>query len=202
VQIWAERATPTTWHAGHIAERYGLFTLIALGESVLAASLAMQSALDTHGRDLGLVGLAVAGVVVVFSLWWLYFDQPPHDLLTSVRVSFLWGYGHYLVFSSAAAVGAGLAVAVDRETDSTELSGRAVGYAVALPVAIFLLSVWALQVRPHQRGVLGAAHPAVALVVLVTPFTAAPVHVTAALVAAVVAVTAVAGRERFTAPID
>ena len=35
VPIWGERAAGTTWHPGHIAERYGLFTLIVLGESVL-----------------------------------------------------------------------------------------------------------------------------------------------------------------------
>src|SRR5215217_6941744 len=45
VPIWAERAAPTTWHPRHIAERYGLFTLIVLGECVLSSTLAIQSAL-------------------------------------------------------------------------------------------------------------------------------------------------------------
>src|SRR5262245_62126289 len=36
VPVWAERASPTPWHPHHIAERYGLFTIIVLGESVLA----------------------------------------------------------------------------------------------------------------------------------------------------------------------
>src|SRR5262245_5976352 len=31
--MWAEKATPTTWHPHHITERYGLLTLIVLGES-------------------------------------------------------------------------------------------------------------------------------------------------------------------------
>jgi low temperature requirement protein LtrA len=38
VPVIAERAANTTWHPEHIAERYGLFTLIVLGESVLAAT--------------------------------------------------------------------------------------------------------------------------------------------------------------------
>ena len=42
-------------------------------------------------------------------MWWVYFDRPVHDLLTSVRKAFVWGYGHYFIFASAAAVGAGLA---------------------------------------------------------------------------------------------
>ena len=40
VPVWAERAAPTTWHPHHIAERYGLLTLIVLGESILAATVA------------------------------------------------------------------------------------------------------------------------------------------------------------------
>nr|WP_206681393.1 low temperature requirement protein A [Actinomadura sp. J1-007] len=41
VPRWAERTSPTTWHPHHIAERYGLFTIILFGESVLAASNAV-----------------------------------------------------------------------------------------------------------------------------------------------------------------
>ena len=46
VPVLAERVTATTWHPHHIAERYGLFTIIVLGESVLAATLAVQQAVD------------------------------------------------------------------------------------------------------------------------------------------------------------
>ena len=50
--VWAERAGPTTWHPDHIAERYGLLTLIVLGESILAATIAVQSALASVKRCL------------------------------------------------------------------------------------------------------------------------------------------------------
>ena len=46
IPYWAESAGRTPWHPGHIAERYGLFTLIVLGESVLAATVGVQAALD------------------------------------------------------------------------------------------------------------------------------------------------------------
>jgi len=42
VPVWAERAGNTPWHPHHIAERYGLFTLIVLGETVLSATTAVQ----------------------------------------------------------------------------------------------------------------------------------------------------------------
>src|SRR5204862_468162 len=41
VPIWAEAAARTAWNPRHIAERYGLFTLIVLGDSVLAATTAI-----------------------------------------------------------------------------------------------------------------------------------------------------------------
>jgi low temperature requirement protein LtrA len=194
VPIWAERVTPTTWHPQHIAERYGQFTLIVLGESVLAASIAMQVALDEHRGEAGLVSLAIAGIVIVFSMWWLYFDQPAHELLTSLKTSIVWGYGHYVIFASAAAVGAGLAVSVDYDTHAARLSGLAAGYAVALPAAAFLLGVWVLHVWPRQRGLLAAAYPLTAALVLAAPATPAPVHVVAVLLATLVLVTVVAGR--------
>jgi low temperature requirement protein LtrA len=44
VPAWGERAGATSWHPGHIAERYGLFTIIVLGESILATSMGIQTA--------------------------------------------------------------------------------------------------------------------------------------------------------------
>ena len=64
----------------------------------------------------------------------------------------LWGYGHYFIFASAAAVGAGLGVVVDYDTHHAEISGTVAGYAVAVPVAVYLFFVWLLHIRPHQSG--------------------------------------------------
>jgi low temperature requirement protein LtrA len=192
--VFAERAEPTTWHPRHITERYGLFTLIVLGESILAASMALRVAsVDDDGA--ALVVAAIAGLVIVFALWWLYFAGPAHDLLTSLRAAILWGYGHYVVFASAAAVGAGLAVAVDHAAHKAHVSDTAAGYAVALPVALYLLSVWVLQIRPHQRGLRQIPYPVAALLILAAPVTPAPVVGVAVMLVALVAVTvAVPGR--------
>lgn len=46
VPTWAERAGATNWHPQHIAERYGPFTIILLGESVLAAITGVRGALE------------------------------------------------------------------------------------------------------------------------------------------------------------
>ena len=151
VPVWAERATPTTWHPHHIAERYGLLTLIVLGESVLSATIAVQTSFESGERGATLIPLVLGGLLIVFSLWWLYFDRPVHGLLVNLRKAITWGYGHYLVFASAAAVGAGLAVAVDQAAGRTAIGAVGAGLAVSIPVVIFLLTLWALHDAPRYR---------------------------------------------------
>lgn len=184
VPAWAERVAPTSWHPHHIAERYGLFTIITLGESILAASLAIQSAADAgHARIGELLPVVLGGLLIVFGCWWLYFEHPGQEALTSFRAAFVWGYGHYFVFGAAAAVGAGLAVGVDRAVGQSTISATAAGAAVAVPVAVFLLCLWFLHARPHDPGLTRALGPLVALAVLLTPFTGRAVLFTGLLLA-------------------
>jgi low temperature requirement protein LtrA len=187
VPLWAERGAPIAWHPGHIAERYGLFTLIVLGETVAAATTAMQSALDTGHRTADLVTLAASGLVTVFAMWWLYFAEPAEELLTSLRVAFRWGYGHLLIFSAAAAVGAGLQVAVDHDAGNAHVSAAVAAAATAVPVAVYLLTVWALHARPHQHGRLQSlAYPVTAVLVLLAVATPVALPLIAVLLAALV----------------
>jgi low temperature requirement protein LtrA len=193
IPIWAERAAPTTWHPRHIAERYGLFTLIVLGECVLASTLAIQMALEEDAALADLATTAAGGLLTVFGMWWLYFAKEAHEFLTSLRVGIVWGYGHYLVFASAAAVGAGLAVNVDYLTDHAAIGARGAAAAFTIPVALFLLAVWVLQVRPHH---LGRWHttlvPTTAVLVLASTLAPEPILVTGLLVAAMIGITLVA----------
>ncbi|PWU57096.1 hypothetical protein DLE60_25140 [Micromonospora globispora] len=105
IRVVAERRGATTWHPHHIAERYQLFTLIVLGEVVLSTSVTIQSGIDAGNPRLW--SLAVAGALIVFALWWLYFDRPGALPPASLPGAVFWGYGHYLVFAAIAAVGAG-----------------------------------------------------------------------------------------------
>jgi low temperature requirement protein LtrA len=171
VPPWAERRRPTSWHPHHIAERYGLFTIILLGESVFAASTGVQAAFDEGGLSGPFVTIAAGGLVLLFGLWWLYFLEPSGRGLADNRDrSYLWGYGHYGIFASLAAVGAGLEVAVEQTGHHLEVSSMAVAYAVAVPVGVFLLLLWAVHAPILPRPVI---RPAVilsaALVVLVLP---------------------------------
>lgn len=137
----AERRRRTPYHPGHIAERYGLFTIIVLGEVVLSSVVAVQGALGggDHAGDLML--LVVGGLLLVFSLWWTYFKRDHAPLFASERIVFRAAYGHFFVFAAVAATGAGLAAAVDVVTGEAHTTTTFVAWGLAVPVAVYLLAL-------------------------------------------------------------
>ncbi|MFF7984730.1 low temperature requirement protein A [Streptomyces sp. NPDC007901] len=152
VPLYAEKDCSTSWHPHHIAERFGLFTIIVLGETIAAATVAVRSAAAEHDALGELLPIAAGGLLIVFSAWWIYFVVPIHGHLRSNRESFLWGYGHYLIFASAASIGAGLEVAVEETVGKAHISTQAASLAVTLPTALYLLTVWALHSRHFKVG--------------------------------------------------
>lgn len=147
------RGQETTWHPHHIAERYGLFTLIVLGETVAAATAAVQSALDENEALGLLLPMAGGGLLLIFAAFWIYFAVPIHLHLASNRQAFAWGYGHYAVLGSAAAIGAGIEVAIEQATGKAGISVLAASAAVTVPAALFMCSVWLVHSRHYKRGV-------------------------------------------------
>jgi low temperature requirement protein LtrA len=166
VPLWAEYELrqPIPWHPDHIAERYGLFTIIVIGESILAATVTMQGAIAERGVSASLLVISAAGLALIFGLWWTYFDRPAADgLRTSPRGAFRWGYGHLIVFASLAAVGAGLQVVAKTAGHESHVAERTAALTVGIPVALYLLTAGVLHTWINRyRG----EH-------LVLPFTAA-----------------------------
>jgi low temperature requirement protein LtrA len=172
VPAWAERAGDgggTPWHPGHISERYGLFTLIVLGECIAAATVAIHDASSRHGGlPASLVGVAAGAVLLVCSIWWWYFEHPSEAGLRLSRTNaFFWGYGHYFVFASVAALGAGLQVAAGATHGGSGVASETTaGLAIAVPVAVYLAVTAVLQARidgpaPGRLGLVGAGVVAV-----------------------------------------
>ncbi|GAA4623776.1 low temperature requirement protein A [Actinoallomurus vinaceus] len=149
VPVVAERHRPTSWHPHHIAERYGGFTLIVLGETVAAATGAVQSALD-RGHSTELLPIAAGGLLIVFAAYWIYYVVPIHEHLHGSRRAFLWGYGRYLVFSTAAAIGAGLAVAIKQMIGQAHISATSAAASVTVPTAAFVFFTWLLHACHHK----------------------------------------------------
>lgn len=203
VPLYAEKDHETSWHPHHIAERYGLFTIIVLGETIAAATVAVKSAVDEHGSTGELLPIAGGGLLIVFSAWWIYFVVPIHGHLRSSGRAFIWGYGHYLVFASAAAIGAGLEVAVEQAVGKAHISTLSASAAVTLPTALYLLTVWTLHSRHFKVGIAQQlVLPVAALLVICCTFLgewavlAAGLVASAAVAAGVLMTARGAGRQR------
>ena len=153
-----QRGGATPFHPHHIAERYSLFTIIVLGEVILASVQAVQGVLAKPvesgsaaghgvapaaggggtGLTPGLALLALGGLLIVFSLWWLYFKRDHVDLIGHGRtMTWVFSYSHVLVFAAVAAVGAALAAAVDVVEHQSAVSSRSIAFALAVPVALY-----------------------------------------------------------------
>ena len=172
VPAWAEKAQKTPWHPEHIAERYGLLTIIVIGESVLAATIAVQKVIDAGGFDIPLLVTVISAPVILFAMWWIYFLFHAPAGEESSRKVFLWAYAHFFIFASAAAVGAGLAVEVDFAAHEAHLSSVTAGLALAVPVAVFLSfqPLHSVECRGHRKsGLLVSA--VLCLVTAWLPFT-------------------------------
>ncbi len=144
---FAEAKKPTPWHRHHIVERYNLLNIIVLGESLLAVGIAIQAAYHGGHVNWPFVGLAASGLVIVCALWWLYFAENDKALQMSKKLTFVWAYGHIILFASGAAVGAGLAVMVEVLEHKAHISSQLGIASVAIPAALYLLGLWYIHPR-------------------------------------------------------
>lgn len=180
VPVWAERTGATPWHPEHIAERYALFYIIVLGETILASTVAIQSAWSGAEHFGQALIVLIAGVLIVFGLWWLYFVRDASVVLEGIRekgtnFEYVWGLGHYFIFAAGAAVGAGLSVRAEYWSQPTEISALATAAAVTIPVAVLMVALWFLQLRRHDPSLRAGLPFAVAVaLVLAATFTPVP----------------------------
>lgn len=188
VPLIAERGNRTPWHAHHITERYGLFTLIVLGESLLASANAIIEALHEHGSVVPLLEVSVLTLVVTAALWWIYFWAPHHRAIGDFASSMRYGYVHYVVFAAAAAFSAGIELQIDAISGHTELGRIGTGLAVSIPVALFLLGIWWIAMRREAPRVVNIVMPLAALLVLLDAVVPLSFGTTALILVGVVAV--------------
>jgi low temperature requirement protein LtrA len=141
----AERNATTPWHAHHIAERYGLLAIIALGECLIGAVETLRAIVASHGWSVDAALVGFGGTALAFGMWWIYFILPAGRALHLQRQrSYLFGYGHIPVFAAIAATGAGLHVAAYFIDHAAHISAAVAVTSIAVPVAIFKVSLTAL----------------------------------------------------------
>ena len=135
------------YHKHHIMERYGLLNIIVLGEILLSSALAIQAIQKEGHWTIELIIVAIAAAIVPFALWWLYFNEDDNLNSDDMNHVFVWGYGHYFIFGSAAAIGAGFAALVDASKHHAHGSTDAAIWAISLSIAIYIFTVWLIRDR-------------------------------------------------------
>lgn len=150
--VWSEFSSrhhsAVPWHPHHIADRYALVVIIALGEALFGTVSTVRAlvAPGDHGWTVDAVALGMAGVILTFGLWWTYFIVPyGHVLESSRRRSFEYAYGHVPLLILLVAIGAGLHVAAYRLEGKTAFGDIATLSTVAIPLALFVLSLFAMH---------------------------------------------------------
>jgi low temperature requirement protein LtrA len=177
-----QHSTGTPWHAEHIAERYGLLVIITLGEVILGTVAAVNAVVHGGaGWSVDAALLAVAGVGLAFGCWWMYFAVPwAAPLVRHRERAFPFGYGHLIVFSALAAMGAGLHVAAYALDGEAAIGETAVVLTVAVPFAIYVLMFYILYsslVRTFDAFHMGLLAATAALLVVSVALAAAGVDV-------------------------
>jgi low temperature requirement protein LtrA len=183
----AERSKPTSFHPHHIAERYGLFTIIVLGESLLAVANSIIGGLSNAEARVNLIVVAACSLAIVAAMWWIYFDRPQHDRLMTLRRSFFWGYMHYFIFGSAAAFSAGVEVAVSVNVGESRLPHVVAGLTLTIPLAVFLVASWLVLLAGRRDPVLNVGIPVIAVLLVLSAWTRYPLPPSAVLLAAAAA---------------
>jgi low temperature requirement protein LtrA len=153
----------------HMDERFGLFTIIVLGESIVAVA---TGTLDTAWQWQS-VTVAAAGFVIAVCMWWLYFDWSDSSVINQalrsnrrgLLKSFVYGYSHLFVYGGIAAASVGLQVGIETATGGLEGLARFLGSG---GIVVFLLGLCAVHwAAPYEfpRAVLIARLCVTALVV-------------------------------------
>jgi low temperature requirement protein LtrA len=144
------RLIPT--HGSHLPERWALFTLIVIGESVVVV------ALETSGSSWRVESATAAllGFAAVAAVWWLYFDRQADVVLQGTSPApVVYSYAHLPLLMGLAAMSAGLALVIERAGEEELGTGASAAYLGG--AGLFLVSLVATRVvtvgGPHRVGV-------------------------------------------------
>lgn len=133
--------------AHHLPERFGLFLIIALGESIVAVGVSASGSTLTPG----VLTAVAASFALACGLWWVYFafaaDAVRHAVATaSVQTDIIrqvLAYGHLVLTASVIAIAVGMAEVVHHPGHHLDLAVVALLYGGgALYLATFGYTRW------------------------------------------------------------
>ena len=140
---WVARYTTSVRpHPEHLPERFGLFTIILLGEGVASVVHALDHGTELHGHA---VAAALAGVALTFATWLGYFevtrahDEREVEGAAGGRNLRLWAYGHVPIYVGVFSLAAGtVAMAGETAWTAPQLLLYVAGIAL-IPLGLALL---------------------------------------------------------------
>jgi low temperature requirement protein LtrA len=129
-------------HATHVPERFALFTIVVLGESVLAVALGVA------GQEWAMSAAVIAGLgfIIAAAIWWMYFGHGVELTVERPALSvLLFAYAHIPLLAALTAVGAGITLAIEQSSEPGLDAGTR--WALAGGVAAYLLCLTVAQSR-------------------------------------------------------
>ena len=112
-----QRGLPS-YSTSHLPERFGLFTIIVLGESVAGA---LRGAAESHAFALQPMLAGVFGLAIAFALWWLYFDNiMGHPVRPGLFSTASRTYLHLPLLMGITAIGAGIGDVIASDTSTLD----------------------------------------------------------------------------------
>jgi low temperature requirement protein LtrA len=107
--------------AAHLPERFGLFSIILIGESMAAVMAGMG---HQEYWSLRAASAAIGGIATVFAIWWAYFDGVDATAHRMVRTMgdaarfHVWSYAHLPLYLGIAVLGVGIERVIETATEA------------------------------------------------------------------------------------
>ncbi len=162
------------------AERFGLLTIIVLGEVVVGVVDGLSEA-SRNGRT---IATGIVSLTIGFGFWWNYFDfvgrRPPRP---GALTRGMWNLGHLPMWLSVAATGAGIVSLVEHANDSRTPTATAwliTGSTAAIALSLAVI-VSTMPSHPGRRMVPFTLTAAAVTAVLLGALRPSPIVLAAAL---------------------
>jgi low temperature requirement protein LtrA len=132
----------------HFAERYGLFIIICLGESIVSIGVGA----GRQHLDAGLAAVVALGALIVVAMWWAYFDRAAARAEARLRehgdpvlaAADAYSYLHLLIVAGIIVFAVGGKALVAHENAALADPQR---LALCAGLALYLLGLAAFQLR-------------------------------------------------------
>jgi low temperature requirement protein LtrA len=123
----------------HLAERYGTFFIIVLGESVVAVVAGVAG----FGFTVESWVVACSCFVIALCLWWVYFDLADTSVIGRGLMGLVFVYAHFPLLAGVAAFGEGTRLAIVHAAQPS--LGAGTRWALAGGLGVFTLSLAVLH---------------------------------------------------------